>query len=115
MIIFNNLTLTVSYYSMPTQETLHPYKKRHSNLVGVALIYIENDLIFPKQASQARFRVSRRIRLVGIEFNLFKQVFNKALSHLRKIGFFMTDIDNVNHIFNIKWDRHDIVTVEVAI
>lgn len=25
---------------MPTQETLHPYKKRHSNLVGVALIYV---------------------------------------------------------------------------
>lgn len=56
---------------MPTQETLHPYKKRHSSLVGVALIYI-NALIFSKQASQARFRVSRRIRLVGIEFNLFK-------------------------------------------
>lgn len=57
---------------MPTQETLHPYKKRHSNLVGVALIFNKNDLNFPKQASQARFRVSRRIRLVGIEFNLFK-------------------------------------------
>jgi len=33
---------------MPTQETLPPYKKRHSSLVGVALIYIENDLIFSK-------------------------------------------------------------------
>ena len=33
---------------MPTQETLHPYKKRHSSLVGVALIYIENDLYSSK-------------------------------------------------------------------
>lgn len=38
---------------MPTQETLHPYKKRHSSLVGVALIYI-NALIFFKTSQSGK-------------------------------------------------------------
>lgn len=54
MIIFNNLTLTVNYYSMPTQETLHPYKKRHSSLVGVAFMFNEHALIFFKTSQSGK-------------------------------------------------------------
>ena len=33
----------------------------------------------------------------------------------RQAGFFMLDIDQLNRVINIQWDRNDIVSVEVAV
>ena len=43
------------------------------------------------------------------------QIFDKALAHLGQAGFFVLDIDQLDRVIDVQWDRDDIVAVEVAV
>ena len=53
--------------------------------------------------------------LLLIKLHFLKQVFDEFLSHFWESCFFMFDIDQLDRVFDIKRNRDDIISIEIAI
>ena len=50
-----------------------------------------------------------------IKLYFLNQIFDKALAHLGQTSFFVLDIDQLDRVIDVQWDRDDIVAIEVAV